>query len=302
MVDYMQAEREKFLKEFSNPKDFQLRSFLASLGMNCNLENLGPLSSMSNTNYLFIDPESGKKVVLRMDNSDNSQVINRSNESFNSKIMEDLGISPRALFFSRYGFKVSEYLEGCSHYDRSDYHQIELLCQSLGLLHRSDADFHGNFNPTALGLKYLSELKSTSPQSEEVRSYLLKMEADLKGYSRIDKMRPCQIDLVPENLLYVADKSKVFIIDQEYSGLFYKEWDLADLSVESNMDPDQDDYLIRSYEGLTSSYVDRTLFYYFKAYCDLLWSAWALYYEETEGNMMDYFWMRYQRFLEHYYS
>lgn len=280
------------------PINSEIESFLNELGIEYDdLQLESDLYSMSNTNHLFKTSISHKKLVVRTNNDSNSLVIDRKAEEHNSKVLQDLGIGPKVCFSNRY--KISEYLPATSHYDKSDTNHQREFCKSIATLHNSGRNFCSVFDPIRMGMDYLRMLKNPNSLSAEVEVNLMRMHEILLNYTskHTFNLVPCQVDLVPENILYSDYDGKVYIIDQEYSGDFYAEWDLADLASECDMTEAEENNLRTQYSSESGRFTDFILYYICKALCNLLWAAWALYYEENEGNMMEYFLLRYYKYL-----
>lgn len=274
-----------------------IESFLDSLGISFDdIKFEGDLSSMSNSNYLFGTDVSYKKLVVRVDNSSNSRIIDRQIEKLNSKVLESLGIGPRTCFVD--GYKISEYITSPNSYDKTNKSHLAALCKSLSTMHHSTAPFANRFDPIKMGCDYLNGLQKpdrvSSAVYEDIRQLMIAFDRIAPPSSL---MVPCQIDLVPENLIYSDYDGKLYIIDQEYSGMFYLEWDLACLASETAMTDEEEQELIKLYEQESGYSVDMRLYYLCKAACNLLWSAWALYYDENEGNMNSYFNLRYGNYI-----
>lgn len=280
------------------PSNVTTQLFLLELGVDepseVNYEK--PLNSMSNSNYLFNILDSSRKLVVRVDNDSNSKIIDRGIEKFNSIVVESLGIGPKICFSD--GYKISEYINNSSIYDKSSNAHMKAACRSLAIMHNSDSPFQNNFDPIRMGLSYLSGVKDHDAEFELVYDDINNLSnLSSRLFSANGEKVPCQIDLVPENLLYANDEDKIYIIDQEYSGMFFREWDLACLASETDMDKLEESDFIRQYKEESGHNVSMELYYFCKSLCNLLWSAWALYYEETEGSMMDYFRLRYCKYL-----
>lgn len=274
-----------------------IESFLDTLGISFDdIKFEGNLASMSNSNYLFGTDIAHKKLVVRVDNDSNSQIINREVEEINSQLLESLGIGPRVCFSK--GYKISEYITSPTIYDKSDKRHLPALCKSLASLHGSDRVFWNLFDPIKMAQDYLAGLKNPEDMADIVSAEIEFIRRAIhESVTDRDIPVPCQVDLVPENLIYSEYDGKMYIIDQEYSGNFYPEWDLADLASETAMTPEEEAELLICYQHETHRVINLRLYWVCKALCNLLWSAWALYYEENEGNMSSYFNLRYGNYI-----
>ena len=90
----------------------------------------------------------------------------------------------------------------------------------------------------------------------------------------------------------------MYLIDWEYAGMNNPMWDLADLSIESDMTEKQDEKLLTSYFRDNLSRDQLKGFVRQKVYIDFLWSLWGKARVPFDGNQMEeYAEQRYSRML-----
>jgi len=81
----------------------------------------------------------------------------------------------------------------------------------------------------------------------------------------------------------------MWIVDWEYSGMNEPLWDLGDLSVEANMNEDQENEMLIAYFGKEPNEAQRGRVIIYKAMCDLLWTLWGLI-QHADKNPAEDFW------------
>ena len=100
-------------------------------------------------------------------------------------------------------------------------------------------------------------------------------------------LAPSHCDPLCENFL--DDGTRMWIVDWEYSGMNDPMWDLGDLSVEAEMDADQEAELLRAYFGRAPTAAENGRVVIYKAMCDLLWTLWGLI-QHADANPAADFW------------
>ena len=97
---------------------------------------------------------------------------------------------------------------------------------------------------------------------------------------------PCHCDPLPENFLDTGDR--MYIVDWEYAGNNDPMWDLGDLSVEAEFNPEQDAALLRAYFGgdAPAHQVGRMVMY--KSLSDLVWTLWGAIQVANENTVEDF--------------
>jgi thiamine kinase-like enzyme len=102
----------------------------------------------------------------------------------------------------------------------------------------------------------------------------------------VGELALCHNDPWPGNVVMV-DRAAV-LVDWEYSGMNDPAWDLADFTVEADLDRGDEDLLLRTYAGATSVESWRERVTMWKPVVDLMWSVWSVA-EFEAGNPADDF-------------
>jgi aminoglycoside phosphotransferase len=121
--------------------------------------------------------------------------------------------------------------------------------------HRDVAERRGARIPDAYG--------RLAPRAREI-------EAVLRGPDHAPV--PCHDDLLPGNLLW--DGTRVRIVDWEYAGMGDRFFDLANLSVNNELDPSADERLLRAYFGGDADDGRRAALQLMKVMSDLREAMW----------------------------
>ena len=159
----------------------------------------------------------------------------------------------------------------------------------LAKLHRSGQVFEFRFELFAMieeYLKILSTKEVAMPGGyHDVVDAAQPIKAALAAHPA--GLAPSHCDPLCENFL--DDGTRMWIVDWEYSGMNDPMWDLGDLSVEAEMDADQEAELLRAYFGRAPTAAENGRVVIYKAMCDLLWTLWGLI-QHADANPAADFW------------
>lgn len=120
------------------------------------------LNGMTNRNYLAkINHE---QFVVRVAGVMTEQLINRKNEGFNSKLVSDININVKTLYFDdKKGTKIVPFLSNATaftHQTIKGLNHIKLIAKKIKQLHNSNIQFINEFNVFNEFDKYMSLLKN----------------------------------------------------------------------------------------------------------------------------------------------
>jgi thiamine kinase-like enzyme len=246
------------------------------------------------TNLVFRVDLCGEQYVLRLPGKGTEEYINRSNEGQAAREAAKAGVSPDVLHFDlKSGVMVTRLVDNAVTMSPENFKIIAGAPARAGevfrKLHTSGAKFNFRFELFRMideYLKVLSTRKVDLPpgyhdilrESEAVRTALSAHPLPLAA---------CHCDPLCENFLDTG--RRMWIVDWEYSGMNDPMWDLGDLAVEGQFDPDQEEEMIRAYFGGEPTSAERGRFVIYKAMCDLLWTLWGLI-QHANKNPADDFW------------
>ena len=225
---------------------------------------------LTNNNYL-ITYEDGTKVVHRIPKNHNLN-FDYSHEETIINLIKPLNISAKELYFNpQTGEKYSEYIENYSYFNNHSKKQLKEIALTLRKLHSLKVDFDFKmFNK-------LNDFKENNGNLFPFEENILNL---LRKYQNEEKMVLCHNDLVKGNLLFT---DKFYLIDYEYASNNYKEFDLASLLSENNVES------INNIKYFLSVYYDKIVsedelkkvmtYYVFE---DMLWSYWAINFYKLE--------------------
>ncbi len=234
---------------------------------------LSKLSSMSNRNYKFtFKEEKSPSFVVRINDIENSTKISRIVEEHNTNIAYKAGVTIKHGFTEHY--KFSEYLS--SRIFQADIPEDrEKVLQVLGRLHSvSKKRFSNTLQPLWLASSY-------SSQESVYRDFLATAYENLKRTTSLPEMVPVHSDMVAENIL-ITNK-RAYLIDFEYAGNFYREWDLADWLCENKTLQSVETELLKRYDCISGYQVNIPLYFLCKCMSTFLWIHWADYYKDKKS-------------------
>ena len=191
--------------------------------------------------------------VLRIPGTGTERYIDRRREAYNAALAADLGIAPERVWQdAERGIMLCRHIEGARSLNEADLARSDTLRRAAELLrrlHHSGAVFEGQMVPSVLFEHYLSlarqagsapagpltDLCQTSPRLQQL----------LMSSVPTALWTPCHVDPVPAN--FVADDSRLWLLDWEYAAMTDPMWDLACLALEANLNRDQGAQLLYHY-------------------------------------------------------
>ena len=139
---------------------------------------------MMNISYIVRDSK-GKKYIIYLPNGKANKLVNRKLEEENSKIISDLGLTSKFVYFdTKRGIKIKEYIEGVS-LDKIDASEIDYqkVADLLHLLHDSKKYAQEDYHPFDRLANYENKALSFQKESNEYRE-LLKYTYEYPLFSR----------------------------------------------------------------------------------------------------------------------
>ena len=160
---------------------------------------------------------------------------------------------------------------------------------ALSKLHNSGETFDFRFELFNMIDDYLKILSTKNAPLPEGYHDVVKASEPVKEALQANptKLAPCHCDPLCENFL--DDGKNMWIVDWEYSGMNDPLWDIGDLSVEANMNEDQENEMLIAYFGKEPNEAQRGRVIIYKAMCDLLWTLWGLI-QHADKNPAEDFW------------
>lgn len=245
------------------------------------------IESLSNafTNSSYRVDFAGESFLLRLSGNGTSEYIDREAEDRNARIAARSGVNAEILFSDvRDGTMVCRFIEGAgmdAESFASDPTAHERAADALRRVHRCGEVFASRFDPFERIEAYARMLRHTRvPLPDDLPRVL--EEARRVGRSLAPlPLAPCHNDPWPGN--FVDDGTRMRLIDWEYSGMNDPMWDLADLSVEADLDASKDREMLEVYFGGPAPRNPRRRFETYKPLSDLLWSLWG-FLQTINGN------------------
>lgn len=214
---------------------------------------LTPLSGgITNRNFLVTPSDGDDRYVIRLGGNDTHLLgISREVEHAATVAAAGVGVGPEVVAFIRpEGYLVTRFIVG-QPVSLEQVHErptIERVVDSLRRVHGGPA-IPGLFVPfriveayRALAISHGVPIPAAWDQahdaSRRIERAFLESAADL---------RPCHNDLLNAN--FIDDGERIRIVDWEYAGMGDPFFDLGNFSVNHDLTPDQDAWLIEAYDG-----------------------------------------------------
>lgn len=204
-----------------------------------------PLAGYTNLNFRLQNQR--YDWVLRIPKAETSRFIDRAAEAYNQALACELGIAPGVDWRDSSGITLTSTLSSgraLRAVDFLDDNMLQAILRPIQRLHRSEFKFHGRVNLRKLLSRYFALLNQADqdrlmPRMQQAERVLSLLE------SRDSRHVASHNDLVLENLL--LDKSRLWLIDWEYSAMASPYWDLATLCNSANLDLQQSRRLLHVY-------------------------------------------------------
>ena len=255
----------------------------------CTITRLGGL-----TNLVHLVDTGDARVIVRIPGEGTEDYIDRAIEVTNTKAAWRAGVSAEVLFADAgSGDMVTRAIDGIETMTpalfKSRAGSPERAGKALAKLHNSGESFDFRFELFAMIDEYLKVLSTKDVTLPEGYHAVVKAAEPVKEALAANPARlaPCHCDPLCENFL--DDGKVMWIVDWEYSGMNDPLWDVGDLSVEAEMDADQEAALLRGYFSREPTAAEQGRVVIYKAMCDLLWTLWGLI-QHADDNPAEDFW------------
>lgn len=272
---------------------------MEALGMELgHIDLVAPAGGLTNKSYkVHIE---NKDYIIRLPGAGTAQLINRTDEKINTKLINDLKIDGNLIYFNPHtGVKISEFIEGAKELTcqtaRLNENMVQ-VAETLKTLHTSGIVMNNSFNVFDKIVSYEGLLEEAGgeffPDYIPIRRSIMDLEYILKDYNV--PVVACHNDTVPGNFIRNYE-GRIYLIDWEYSGMNDNMWDLASYSLRCDFSQDEEEQLLNLYFNgeVEEHYKSRVAIY--KICQDLLWAIWALYKQTQGEDFSDYALQRYSR-------
>lgn len=246
---------------------------------------------LTNSNYKVTVDE--VTYALRLAGEGTMEYLNRPAEKHNAQIMSDIAVNAPIIYYDETtGNQVCKYIDDCitlhpEHFKENHY--IQLAAKVFRNYHTCGKEFTSQFDPLSETRSYRNLLTQKNfgfyEGSELMCQKLDAIEALLVKYPA--QSVPCHNDPLCEN--WLDDQKSFYLIDWEYGGMNDPMFDLGALSIEADLNDEQERYLLREYFGgdLTEKQWGSLIIN--KFLCDALWSYWAVLQIAT-GKLHEEYW------------
>lgn len=221
---------------------------------------------MMNISYI-VRNKNGKKYIIYLPNGKANKLVNRVLEEDNSRIMSDLGLTSKFIYFDKVrGIKIKEYLEGES-LDKIDPEQIDYqkVADLLHLIHDSKELSKEDYHPFDRLAIYENKAISFRKESNEYRSLKDFLSCHINLLSSREKVFSHN-DFQKSNIIKDKD-NKYYVIDFEFAANNDPLYDVAAFANGSIKDGEE---LLKCYLNNPSK-KDYQIFYLWRIFISLQW-------------------------------
>ena len=256
-------------------------------------QSIERMGGMTNRTYK-VETDHSKAYVVRIPGEGTESMICRSDEKISTELACHLGIDADLLFWGNgeeEGLKVSSYIQNAVTLNKErmkDSNTIRDIAQVLRKLHTCEVETGVVFDVFAMADTYEKVINAHSINMYsdyfEVRKHVMQIKQQVEKQNAFHIV-PCHNDPLPENWVYGNDR--LYLIDWEYAGMNDSMWDLADVSIESEYEEEQDMFLLKDYLGHAPDYATKMRFMANKLYVDFVWTLWGKARIPFDGEEME---------------
>lgn len=252
--------------------------------------SLTRLGGLTNRSYCVL-LDSGKQYVFRLPGEGTEELINRQYEKISTVLACKLGIDTDLLYFcDKTGIKISRYIENAVTMSPNTMRKsknILAVADLLKTLHKCgfNTDVPFEFFQMVNSYENFIKLNNGSFYEDYYEVNRQVMQIKNKTDKDISTLVPCHNDPLCEN--WICDDSRMYLIDWEYAGMNDPFWDLADVSIEAQMNDEMDAKLLSCYLGHKPMEDEKFRFMANKIYLDFLWSLWGKTRTPFDGHLME---------------
>ncbi|MEO7664927.1 MAG: choline kinase family protein [Candidatus Limnocylindrales bacterium] len=212
-----------------------------------------PLSGgITNRNFLIAAAGARDRYVLRLAGNDTHLLgISREVEHAATVAAAGVGVGPEVVAFVRpEGYLVTRFIEGMP-VSAAAVHEpatIRRVADSIRRVHDGPA-IPGLFIPFRIVEAYraLALARGVAIPGAYDLAFAVARRIELALLSAPIELRPCHNDLLNAN--FIDDGERIRIVDWEYAGLGDPFFDLGNFSVNHDLTPEEDEILLKAYEG-----------------------------------------------------
>lgn len=244
------------------------------------------LGGLTNFNYLV--HTDGLQAVFRLPGDGTEDLVDRKVEKDITQAASELGVDSELLYFdSETGIKVMRFIPNANTMDQEKLGQSENIVRAAKLIRKlhegkKSVDFRFDVFPM------ISHYEDLILQNETI---------DWEGYDdlreKLMNLRPslqkrdlvlCHCDPLCENFVLDDESGRMYLIDWEYGGMNDPFWDIADVIIECDYNPEQRNLFQMSYFERPATDEEDALIDTFIVLIDFLWALWGKqrsYYDHT---------------------
>ena len=207
---------------------------------------------ITNRNFLVTIPGESDRYVIRLAGNDTHLLgISREVEHAATVAAAGVGVGPEVTAFIRpEGYLVTRFIEGSpvSFEQVRERATLARIADSLRRIHQGPA-IPGLFVPLRIVQAYraLAMARGVPIPPEYELAAAVGRRIELACLADAIELRPCHNDLLNAN--FIDDGSRIRIVDWEYAGMGDPYFDLGNFSINHELTPEDDAYLLRAYEG-----------------------------------------------------
>ncbi len=201
--------------------------------------------------------------------------IDRESERLATAAAASIGLAPQVAASSE-GYLVTRYIP-CAALARSDVAaEAHALGGALKAFHECSLELPSRFSVPALLERYALLVRRRGGALPEDYAHARAAAGRVEEALPPLPARPCHNDLLPGNIIRASERGSLMIVDWVYAGMGDPRFDLANLAVNSDLDPEREQRLLSSYLGHPPGERERAALSLMRIASDAREAAWGV--------------------------
>lgn len=256
------------------------------------------------TNFNYRVNAGDIQAVFRIPGDGTEDLVDRRVEGALTRAASEIGVDSELLYYDdETGIKAMRLIPHANTMSKDklrESHNIVRAAQLIRKLHDGgkEVDFHFDvFEMIPHYEDLIEQFESIDWKGyAELRQELMALRDDLQA----QKLVMCHCDPLCENFILDDETGRMYLVDWEYGGMNDPLWDVADVIIECDYDPEQRSLFEESYFGRPATTEEERLISANIVLIDFLWALWGKQRAHFDDSLESYGPARFERAQRNY--
>lgn len=256
------------------------------------------------TNFNYHVKAGNLQAVFRIPGDGTEDLVDRKVEGALTRAASELGVDSELLYYdNETGVKAMRLIPHANTMSKEKLQQPENLIRAAQLMRKlhdggKEVDFRFDVFDMIPHYEDLIELYETIDWQgyAELRQKLMALHDDMQARN----LAMCHCDPLCENFVLDEETGRMYLVDWEYGGMNDPLWDVADVIIECDYNPEQRSLFEESYFGRPATAEEEKLISANIVLIDFLWALWGKQRAHFDNSLGNYGPARFERAWRNY--